>query len=547
MNAILQQLRNLGPMRLAVIGGVAVAVLAFVIFLAVRFSGPEMGLLYSNLSQQDAGRIVQTLEQQNVPHRLGPDGTSVMVPLDRVPRTRLDLATQGLPTGGSIGYEIFDRSQGLATSSFVQNINQLRALEGELARTIQGFDNIRSARVHLVLPQRELFSRERQEPSASIVLRMNTQQRLDRAQVAAVQQVVAAAVPGLRPDRISMSDERGTLLARIDGSGGSGDLQTIEERRLAYQDRVARELESMLERSVGQGRVRVSVSATMDMARTQENRESFNPDQQVVRSTQTVNELSEQRDSDANPSVTIANNLPQGQVQVGQNGSSSVSRSSRNEETINFEISREVRNRVIEPGGLSRLNVAVMIDQNALVFSPDGTRAMRPWNEQELARFERLTRSALPFDAARGDTVEVIPVMMIDPADEFREPRRLFGLDRQELFRLAEVLVLGAVGALVLLLVVRPLIARLFETAPGAAAQPGMLGYGGDVPQLAGPLSTDLTVMDDDGGDPLEEMIDLNRIEGRVKASSLRKIGEIVEKHPEEVVAILRNWLYQES
>ncbi len=546
MNAILQQLRNLGPMRLAIIGGVAVAVLAFVIFLAVRFSGPEMGLLYSNLSQQDAGRIVQNLEQQGIPHRLGPDGTSVMVPADRVPRARLDLATQGLPTGGSIGYEIFDRSQGLATSSFVQNINQLRALEGELARTIQGFDNIRSARVHLVLPQRELFSRDRQEPSASIVLRMNTQARLDRAQVTAVQQVIAAAVPGLRPDRISMSDERGTLLARIDGSGGAGDLQSIEERRLGYQDRVARELESMLERSVGTGRVRVSVSATMDMARTQENRESFNPDQQVVRSTQTVNEQSEQRDSDANPSVTIANNLPQGQVQTGQNGSSSVSRSSRNEETINFEISREVRNRVIEPGGLSRLNVAVMIDQNALVFN-DGARTLRPWTPAELERFERLTRSALPFDASRGDTIEVIPVPMIDPADEFREPRRLFGLDRADLFRLAEVLVLGAVGALVLLLVVRPLIARLFEGVPQPAGPQGLLGYGTDVPQLSGPLSTDLTVSDDDGPDPLEEMIDLNRIEGRVKASSLRKIGEIVEKHPEEVVAVLRNWLYQET
>src|SRR5262245_25866700 len=164
----------------------------------MRMGGPEMALLYADLQPGDASKITVRLDQLGVPYKLRGDGTEILVPVDAVPKTRITLAGEGLPAGGSIGYEIFDKSQGLATSSFVQNINQLRALEGELARTLTGIENVRGARVHLVLPQRELFSRERQEPSASIMLRMAGNKRLDKAQVVAVQHLVAASVPGMK-------------------------------------------------------------------------------------------------------------------------------------------------------------------------------------------------------------------------------------------------------------------------------------------------------------------------------------------------------------
>ena len=544
VNQFIQTLRNLGPVRLAVIGGVAVALLAFVGYLLLRLGGPEMALLYTDLNGVDASKITARLDQLGVPYKLRGDGGEILVPVDSVPKTRITLAGEGLPSGGSLGYEIFDKSQGLATSSFVQSINQLRALEGELARTVTGIDNVRSARVHLVLPQRELFSRERQEPSASIMLRMAGPKRLEKPQVIAIQHIVAAAVPGLKPERISIVDEHGTLLARgTDPSSPGVMLQTAEEMRIAYENRVARAVEQLLERSLGFGKVRAEVNADIDYSRTQENQEIFNPDQQVLRSTQTVNENAEQNETDSNPSVTVANNLPAGQTQQ-VSPLVNTSKSSRSEETNNYEITRTVRNLTREPGGIRRLSVAVLVDGTYSVNS-DGQRIYAPRAQKEIEQIDSLVKSAVGYDGQRGDQVDVVNMQFASLEEEATPVKTFFGLERQELIKIAEILVLGVVGALVLLLVVRPLIARLFEAPEAAALAPGMLGGPGTAGLLTGPAGTDLELAE--GEEALDEMIDLNRIEGRVKASSLRKIGEIVEKHPEDVVNIIRNWLYQET
>ncbi len=170
MNSLFETLKNLGPARLGTMAAVAAGIIAFFIYLTSRLASPEMSLLYADLDAADSGQIVARLEQMNVPYRISEDGAKILVPQDHVGRTRLVIAEEGLPSGGSIGYEIFDRSEGLGTTNFVQNINHVRALEGELARTIRSVSGVKQARVHLVLPRRELFSRERQQPSASIVL-----------------------------------------------------------------------------------------------------------------------------------------------------------------------------------------------------------------------------------------------------------------------------------------------------------------------------------------------------------------------------------------
>jgi flagellar M-ring protein FliF len=548
-------LRNLGPIRLAVISGVAIGLVAFTVFVIMRLGGPDMALLYGELSPADAQRITQRLDALNVPYKLRGDGTQVFVPIEQVPRTRLSLAAEGLPTGGTIGYEIFDRSQGLATSSFQQNVNQLRALEGELARTIGGLDNVRNARVHLVLPQREQFSRERQEASASIVLRMGGPQRIERQQVLAIQHIVAAAVPGLKPDRISVVDERGTLLARgADAGSAANALATAEEMRIAYEHRVARNVEALLERTLGFGRARAEVSVEIDRNRTQENQEEYNPERQVPRSTQTVNETSTSTESDGNPSVTIATNLPQG-GQQGALGSISSSSTQRSEETTNFEISRVVRNQVREPGGVSRVSVAVLVgqqfarnDRGEIARDDKGQRIVEPYNAQQMAAFRNIVEAAVGYNAARGDPpVQIEQVRFFELEDE-PKPALFLGLDKDELLKLAQIVVLGAVAILVLLLIVRPLVARMFEPEPEVVSVDDgnqLLGPG-DIPQLTGPDGTDLIPgIDQDEG--YDDLIDINRIEGRVRASSIRKIGEIIDKHPEDVVAILRNWLYQEA
>jgi len=202
VDTFVQAIRNLGPMRLAIMGGVILGLIGFLVFFATKLSTPSMTTLYGELGQSDAAGIVQELETRNIPFELKQNGTQILVPQDRVMQLRLELAQQGLPSGGSIGYELFDNADTLGSTNFMQNVNLVRALEGELARTIGSISTVKSARVHLVMPRRELFSREKQEPSASVILQMRGPVRLSAEQIAAVQHLVASAVPQLTPAHI---------------------------------------------------------------------------------------------------------------------------------------------------------------------------------------------------------------------------------------------------------------------------------------------------------------------------------------------------------
>lgn len=561
MDTFLQTLRGIGPFRLGVMAAVAAGIIAFFIYLTSRFAAPDMALLYADLANQDSGQIVSRLEQMGVEYRLGRDGGQIYVPGDQVARLRLAMAEEGLPTGGSIGYEIFDRSDGLGTTSFVQNMNHLRALEGELARTIRSLAGVRSARVHLVLPQRELFSRDRQEPSAAIVLMMQGSQRLAHSEVSAIQHLVAAAVPGLEPSAISVVDNHGTLLARGGEDGDvTGTVSTAEEMRRDYENRLSREIEELLGRTVGIGNVRASVTAEMDFDRVTENSETYDPDGQVVRSTQTVEESSAGSDGDPN-AVTVGNNLPDAGLPALGGASGSQNQATRTEETVNYEISRTVRTHVREAGLVRRLSVAVMVNGTTATNNA-GESSYQPRSAEEMERLTAIVRSAVGIDEQRGDRLEVVNLQFADLSADTGELEGdlLFGLDKAMLMRSAELLVLGVLAVLVLLLVVRPLVTRLLEVTSNAAlsddgnligtqpggrkALPGPGGQGTAIQRLndQGDLQPEHNIAAE-----IEQMIDINKVEGRVRASSVKKIGEIVEKHPEEAVAIIRNWLYQET
>ena len=258
MDQFVNSLRNLGATRLAILAGTAAATIAFIVFLVTRVNAPGMALLYGDLELEDSGRLVSRLESMGVPYQLRAEGSQIFVPADRALQLRMTLAQEGLPNTGSVGYEVFDKSGSLGASSFVNDINRVRALEGELSRTIKTIASVRAARVHLVLPRRELFSREKQEPSASIALRLRNGDQLTPSQVRAIQSLVAAAVPGLTPSRVSVVDHNGNLLARsVDDAKEGGSLAgRSDELRRAYEQRVSRSIEELVGRAVGHGKVR---------------------------------------------------------------------------------------------------------------------------------------------------------------------------------------------------------------------------------------------------------------------------------------------------
>mgnify|MGYP000123759955 CR=1 FL=1 len=556
MNPLVDLIRNLGPIRIAALVGTAVAVLGFFIFLASRLSTGGMSLLYGDLDPADSGAIVKELESRNIQYELKAGGQQVFVPGDEVLKLRVTLAEQGVPGGGTMGYEIFDKSDGLGTTNFVQNVNLVRALEGELGRTIGAMNNVRGARVHLVLPQRELFSRERRKPSASVVLQVQGAGRLGREQVLAIQHLVAAAVPDMEPQNISILDSRGQLLARgTNDEDGTLPGQSSEEMRLAFENRIRGSVEELVERIVGLGRVRAEISADIDYDRFTEQSEIYDPDSQVARSTQTIEESESSQERNKQDTVSVENNLPEAEANAGAGDLSARSDSSRTEETVNFEISRTVRNRVKEAGEIQNLSVAVLVD-GRYVENEDGEKVYQPRTEEELEQIATLVRSAVGYNGSRGDTVEVVNMQFVklEPLD-LDDGSLLFGISKDEFLQLAEVLVLAVVGLLVILLVVRPVLTRLFESMPttlAASGGPGGMIAGADaIAQLTGPGATadmaELLEGDDEEDSLLDQMIDINQVEGRVRASSLKKIGEIVEKHPEEAVAIIRNWMYQEA
>ena len=574
VDGLVQTLRGLGPLRLGAIAIVGVILLTLFVFLTTRLAQPDLALLYSDLDFADSGEIVTRLEAAGVPYELSGNGTSIFVPSDQVDRLRVQMAQQGLPAGGSIGYEIFDRTDGFGTTNFVQNVNRLRALEGELARTIGTINGIRQARVHLVLPERELFSRDAAEPTASVFLRLGAG-RLGSEQIIAIQSLVAAAVPRMAPDAVSIVDDRGNLLARGPASEDDLRLMDTEEMRLAYERRLTERVEDLVSRSVGYGNVRANITVDMDFDRVTVSEERYDPDSQVARSTQIVEEETEANDSDGFDPVTVANNLPEAEavdpLAAGGTGATATERASRTEETTKFEISRTVSNTVRETGSVRRLSIALLVD-GTYTAEDGGPMVYTPRSAEELQQIEALVRSAVGFDADRGDTLEVINLQFVDPemeAMQNADTGPLFlGLTREDIFGLVEMLVLGVVAILVILLVIRPLLTRVLDgnkveitaedsgeliTDANGNLQPALAGPGG-VPALAGPGGSALTPyaggslaeMNDGSGEG-DGMIDLQKVDGQVRASSLRKVGEIINSHPEEAVGILRSWLYQDA
>ena len=551
MNALLDGLKALGVARLAAMAAVTLGMLGLFALLALRSGSEPMALLYGDLDLRDAGQVTEQLARQHIEYRVASGGTQILVPADQVAQARVGLAKEGLPSGGSVGYEIFDRSDGLAATEFQQQINQTRALEGELARTIRAINGVRAVRVHLVLPRREPFARERQEAQASVLLTMAGVGRLDREGVQAILNLVAAAVPGLRPNNIAVVDSRGDLLARAgEPVGQTAQALTTEEVRTATEARLSHAGEQMLEKSLGSGHVRAEAAVRMSFDRVNQTEERYDPDGQVTRSSQSVNSTS--KTTEANNTVTAQNNLPNADAGTNPTGT----QEGRQEETTNFEISKTVRPLIRDQPQIDRVSLAVMVD-GSVAAGPDGKPVWQPRSAEELARITTLVKTAIGFDAKRGDEVEVVSMRFIaeePPPTEVPAGLLGVGLDPASVLRLAETGLIGLIGLLALLLVLRPMVLRLTTLTPDRiAAGTGELGL--TLPRSsAGGASVSaeaaLSLADTGAAANLladESMVSIAQIEGQLRASSIRRISDLADKHPDETLSILRGWLAQES
>jgi flagellar M-ring protein FliF len=548
MEQTLGFLRSMGPARLGAMMGLTIALVGAFVYVMNMMTQPTMSLLFSGLDPRDSAEIVGKLEGLKVQYQLKGDGTTILVPAEQALRLRMQLAGEGVPAGGSVGYEIFDRSDTFGQTAFVQNVNLLRALEGELARTIRALDSIENARVHLNIPKHELFVEKQPDPTASVVLRARGP--VNSSQVQAIQNLVASAVPGMKPTTVTVIDEKGILLGG--GNAGAGDAPVRhDERQASYEDRIRSQVESIVSGIVGPGRARVQVTADMDFNRITRASETFDPDGQVIRSTQTTQATANNQNNRGAQGVTVTNSLPAGaQSGAAAAGTGTSSTDNKTEETVNYEISKTTQTEIQEGGRVKKLSVAVAVD-GSYTTAQDGKRSYAPRKPEEMQQIEQLVRSAIGFDEKRGDQLKVVNLPFNQPEAEILPPAEepFMGLGKADYWQIAQFGGLGVIALLLIFFVARPLAMRL--SAPQAAGHlalssttvgGGALPAGATQQQLAGPHAGALPAPSSHGS-----MIDIAQVEGQVKESSVRKVGEIVAKHPDEATSIMRSWLHESA
>ena len=534
MSNFIQSIKNMSAGRLIALAAVVLFLISFFVYLATQLNSTSYSVLYTDLELEDAKQIVERLESSNVKYKLAKNGTEILVPTDVVNKMRVDTAELALASKGSnVGYELFDNTDALGSTNFVQNVNLVRALEGELARSVRSVDNIKSARVHLVLPKREMFSKEEQKPSASVVIR-TISGPLSEQSVSAIQKLIAASVPKLSVKDVAIVDSSGNLLTE-EKNKKILDINRNEEIHRELEQQMTERLQLLLDKSLGLGKARAQVYLEMDFDQVVTNEEIYDPDGQVVRSEATSSGTS--ATTDKNAPVTVAQNIPNGDNVL--EGEGSYTQSTNDESTVNYEISKIVRNKIKNNGTVSRMTAAVIVDG---VYERDsqGKLVYRPRTEDEMRKLSDLVKSAVGYNPDRGDMVEVKNLQFAreDLIPEKIEEPLILGFTKAEVIRIAEGIGVALVAILVILLVIRPLINNAFDVS-NKGSDIRLLGENAEEDNLL--LSNFLN----DETDNQTEMVNLDKIDGRVKASSVKRINEIVEKNPDAAVNIIRGWLYQ--
>ena len=547
MNGFVAALQRFGLGRLAAIIGIGAGVAAALFAMTLSLGQPK-ALLYSNLDLKEAGEITKALDQANIKYEAKGDGSTIMVPRDQVASTRLLLSGKGLPTAASVGYEIFDQTNAMGQTDFVQQLNRQRALEGELARTIQSLDGVTSTRVHLVLPKRELFEEEAQQPSASVTINVGGREPSPE-QVRAIQNLVSSAVPNMKADRVTVVDQHAKTLS----GGAEGDAAAADGRKSEVEQRLAKTVKSLVEGMVGAGKARVTVAAELDLSRVTVQQETYDPDGQVIRSESTTDENAKESGPNASGAVTASANVPGGTS--GSADGTAGSASGRTESTTNYEISKTTRTEVKDPGQVKKISVAVAVDGIHADPVKGKPGAYTPRSAAEMQHIEQLVRTAVGYDQSRGDQVTVVNVQF--PTDASAEgvttASPLMGFDKNDIMRAVELGILFIVALLMMFFIVRPLLktatdGNLPALANGQGVTRVVTTADGQTIQIqVDPSTGDPLALPAPGQSDMEQRIDIARIEGQVKASSVKRVSEFVDKHPEESVALLRTWLHESA
>ncbi len=546
LQTFVNQFGALSPARQATLVVTTVGSLAFFFWLATGAQQADYRVLYRGLEDAEVAQVIDGLTAERIDHQLAEGGTAILVPSTRVHEARMRIASRGLPSGSTPGFEIFDQGK-FGVTDFVQKVNYHRALQGELSRTIEQVEGVEKARVQLAIPERRtLLRKDDRRTTASIVTRLRAGWDLEPAQVRGIVHLVASSVEGLDVSQVTLVDNHGRLLAPqadMDFAGGGAGPALGAERRLEAQ--LEDQIESILGRTVGLGRVVAKVSAELDWTQTEQTQELYDPDSQVARSTQIDSETSS--DSIREGGVAgIAANTPD--VQPAEGPAETGSSSTRSSETVNYEISKTVSRSVLPSGRIERLSIAVLVDGKPVSASPADAEgqgegeekvAFTPWTAEELVEFEELAKRAVGFDVQRGDEISVINSPFIEIDTEGEPP----GLLTPDVMVLVNTVL--QIAALLLGLL---LFSRLF-VRPLAAAVGG--GDSAAIENLREEVASRLAAVEIDRSQPLVGpdgmTIDDMEIPGLVEQSDemtlQQQVDRLAQLRADDSVRTIRGWM----
>lgn len=535
MNQLQTIVAQIGARRLMIMGGVAAVLLAVLAAVALRGGSDSMAFLYTDLDPEAAQTISEKLASQNIPFQLSADGSSILAPQEKLAELRMSMAGEKL--GGKIGYDVLDEEEPFGISASRAKLNETRAIEGELSRSIESLQNVSRARVHIVMPERAMFAPESRKATAAVTVK--TRGRLPAEAVQSIRYLVSSSVPELTPEAVSVVDQTGALLARA-GEAGEAGAGSADERQQAVEAKLRGEIEALLEPIVGAGKVRAEVSAQIDRDQTREESNVFDPDKQVIARQVTVESNDQNSESQAGAQLaTVGAQLPENQNQpAGQGDSRNAARTETSEDTT-YANSATHSVVVRSPGKINRLSVAVMID---------GGAAGLP--QPKIQRLTRLVENAVGIDAERGDSV-VVESMQFAADDSLADKEdSLFSLvTTDQIMGLLKLLVIAGVG-LVALRMLKP------KRLPGdTAGSPAEVLLNPQSPEIAR-----LTAQAAEGDEAaiqqlealqeatpaaplLDEEIALAQVDGRIKSSALKKIGDAIQASPPEAAAVIRQWM----
>ncbi|MFA7326258.1 MAG: flagellar basal-body MS-ring/collar protein FliF [Candidatus Kapaibacterium sp.] len=378
--------------KAGIIGAIAVVLVVIVMIISSASSG-NMKTLYKGLSDTDAAGVVEYLTENNIDYEISPTGNIIKVESDKVNEARMALATKGIPGEGGVGYEIFDETN-LGMSEFVQKINYRRALEGELSRTINSFDEVEKSRVHIVIPETALFTKDQKAPTASVTVHLNNSRRLPQSSVIGIQSLVANSIEGMESDHVKVTDHRGRLLSEdiVDVNSAAGVTEAQHNQQKSVESYLQAKVEDLMAGALGEGNAKVKVNAELDFTRIEKTLTSFDPESQVARSEQNINNESQTTDSLSFPYVNMAKN----------EGNS----------LTNYEISNSVEHIIQEVGAIKKLSIAAMINGTTELVDNNGVKEVKysPRSDEDMQKFEEIVRNAVGYDPTRNDQISVINV-----------------------------------------------------------------------------------------------------------------------------------------